>query len=192
MFAGDRFVVGASPGVNNEGAAGAKKSNFAMVVEMVDGKPTPRVLWRNEKTYPGFGSPIVYRDMAYWVNGVGVVYAFDVKTGEQKFAQRTKGPCWATPVGIGDCVYFFGKDGITSVIAAGPEYKLLAENQLWDPDKVQVDPANKVEAKGEKGAQLAKNFDGVKQYGAAVVDGKLLIRTGSTLYCIAESADAAK
>jgi outer membrane protein assembly factor BamB len=191
VFSGDRFIVGSSPGVNNEGASGAKKSNFAMVVEMAHGKPTPRVLWRNEKTYPGFGSPIVYRGMAYWINSVGVVYGFDAETGKQKFAQRTKEPCWATPVGIGDRVYFFGKNGLTTVIAAGPEFKVLAENQLWDPDTIQVDPANKVEAKGEKGEQLAKQFDGVKQYGAAVVDGKLLIRTGSTLYCITEAATTA-
>jgi outer membrane protein assembly factor BamB len=183
------FLVGAAPGANGEGAAGVKKSNFAMTIELVDGKPQPRVLWRNEKTYPSYGSPIAHRGIAYWVNSGGVVYGFDLETGEQKFAQRTKQGCWATPVGIADRVYLFGKSGLTTVIAAGPEFKVLAENQLWDPDKVQVDPANKVDPESEGGKQKhAKYFDGVKQYGAAVVDGNLLIRTGSTLYCIAESA----
>ncbi len=188
VFSKNHFIVGSSPGVNGEGAAGAKKSNFAMVVELTDGKPTPRVLWRNEKTYPGFGSPIVYRGIAYWINSVGVIYGFDIETGEQKFAERTKQSCWATPIGIGERVYFFGKSGTTTVIAAGPKFEVLAENQLWDPDKTQVDSANKVETKDANGERLAKQFDGVKQYGAAVVDGRLLIRTGSTLYCVAEGA----
>jgi outer membrane protein assembly factor BamB len=190
VYGESRFLIAASPGAHGEGAAGVKKSNFAMAIETVDGKPQPRVLWRNEKTYPSYASPIFHRGMAYWVNPGGVVYGFDVESGEQKFAQRTKQGCWATPVGIADRVYFFGKGGLTTVIAAGPEFKVLAENQLWDPDKVEIDPANKIEAKDEDGQKAAKNFGGVKQYGAAVVDGKLLIRTGSTLYCIAESPKA--
>ncbi|MCC7085161.1 MAG: PQQ-like beta-propeller repeat protein [Pirellulales bacterium] len=181
-----KFLIGASPGANGEGAAGVKQSNFAMAVETVDGKPQPRVLWRNEKCYPSYSSPIAHRGIAYWINPSGVVYGFDVETGKQIFAERTKQGCWATPIGIGERVYLFGKSGLTTVIAAGPKFQMLAENQLWDPDQVQVDPVNKIETEKVENKQLATYFGGVKQYGAAVVDGKLLIRTGSTLYCIIE------
>ncbi len=65
-----------------------------------------------------WAAPFVHQGFAYWVNRVGVVYCIDVVTGEQKYAQRTKQSCWATPLPLGDRIYFFGKDGITTVIAA--------------------------------------------------------------------------
>lgn len=37
------------------------------------------------------------------------------------------------PLGIGNRIYFFGKDGHTTVIAAGEKFEVMAENQLWEP-----------------------------------------------------------
>ena len=91
-----------------------------------------KIAWSTEKAMPAFGSPIVHRDHAYWVNRVGVVYCFDAKTGEERYAKRIRQMCWATPVGIGDRVYFFGKDGLTTVLGSGPKFHVLAENALWD------------------------------------------------------------
>ncbi len=65
------------------------------------------------------------------MNRAGVVYCLDANTWEQKYAQRIKQSCWATPIAMGDRIYFFGKEGITTVIAAGPEFKELATNELW-------------------------------------------------------------
>jgi outer membrane protein assembly factor BamB len=184
-FAEGRFLVGASPG--NDGGAridGAKKSNLAMAIELIDGLPTPRVLWRTEEVTPTFGSPTVYAGHAYWVNRVGVVYCFDAQTGEQRYAERVKQSCWATPLGVGDRVYFFGKDGVTTVVRAGPKFEILAENQLWDPATVKPDPAKAEAESTEERRRAAAMFSGRVQYGIAAVDGSLLIRTGDTLYCI--------
>jgi hypothetical protein len=101
------------------------------------------VLWKTDEAMPSFNSPMVHAGYAYWVNRVGVVYCFDQKTGEKCYTNRTNGVCWATPVGLGDRIYIFGKDGKTTVIATGPEFKVLAENQLWDPDKVGNDTLNR-------------------------------------------------
>jgi hypothetical protein len=103
--------------------------------------------------------------------------------GDPRYTERTKQSCWATPVGIGDRVYFFGKDGLTTVLAAGPKFEVLAENQLWNPDDFKPDPAAAQEDTEEK-RRAAANFSGPVQYGVAAVDGSLLIRIGNRLYCV--------
>lgn len=186
-FAEGQFLIGASPGRDNaDRAENARKSNLAMSIELVDGQPTPKVLWRTEQAVPSFGSPVVYRGLAYWVNRTGVVYCFDAKTGEKKFTQRTRQSCWATPLGIGDRLYFFGKGGITTVLAAGPEFKVLAENDLWDPKAAAPDPKAGEGEETEDRRRAAAGFSGPVQYGVAAVSGSLLIRTGDKLYCLRE------
>lgn len=129
------FAVGASPGMHNEREELAKKTNFVMRVEFVDGKYVPKVVWRTEDAMPSFNSPLVHGECAYWVNRAGVVYCYDAATGKSLYTKRTNGVCWATPVGLGNRVYLFGKDGMTTVLAVGPEHQVLAENMLWDPEK---------------------------------------------------------
>ena len=46
------------------------------------------------------------------------------------------GSGWASPMGACDRVYFFGKSGKTTVVAAGPKLKVLAENNLPTDDRV--------------------------------------------------------
>lgn len=213
-FAEGKFLVGASPGrEGNARAEGAKKSNLAATIETVAGKPALKVLWRQTGATPTFGSPIVYAGNAYWVNRAGVVYCFDAQTGEPHYTERTKQSVWATPLGVGDRLYLFGKDGLTTVLGAGPKFEILAENELWDPAsvKVKAEPAPaeggqtqpKAEAKtgdskteapkaasktgskqGGAGGGGPPMFGGRVQYGIAVADGSLLIRTGDILYCV--------
>lgn len=183
-FADGRFLVGASPGREGQNAEGARKSNMAMSIALVGGKWTPQVVWRNEQVSPTFGSPIVYRDCAYWVNRAGVVYCLDSATGKVHYTQRIKQSIWATPLGVGERVYFFGKDGLTTVLAAGPEYKLLAENQLWDPASVKPDAGAAEREDTEERRRAAAMFSGPVQYGVAAIDGSLLIRVGERLYCV--------
>jgi outer membrane protein assembly factor BamB len=186
-FAEGRFLVGASPGrEGGQRAELATKSNLAIAIDEVDGKPAPRVLWTAEKAMPSFGSPMVHKGYAYWVNRTGAVYCFDASTGELKYNERTKQSVWATPIGIGDRVYLFGKEGTTTVLAAGPEFKVLAENQLWDPAAVKPDPAAAQNEDTEEKRNAAAMFSGPVQYGVAAVHDGFLIRTGQKLYSVRE------
>ncbi|MFO1065978.1 MAG: PQQ-binding-like beta-propeller repeat protein [Pirellulales bacterium] len=127
------FAVAASPGMHNEREEQAKSTNFLMKVDFENGVYTPRVLWYAKDAMSAYNSPLIYRGYGYWINKSGVVYCFNAQTGENVYTKRSGGVCWTTPVGIGDRVYLFGKDGLTTVIATGPEYKVVCENQLWDP-----------------------------------------------------------
>jgi outer membrane protein assembly factor BamB len=128
------FLVGASPGMHGEREASARKSNLCFSVTKKDGKYQPRIDWIAQGVVSTFASPMAHEGYCYWVNKVGVVYCFDAKTGEPQFKERISGECWATPRGIGDKVYFFGKDGVTTVIRSGPVFEKISENTIWDVD----------------------------------------------------------
>lgn len=134
-FADGRFLIGASAGMHGEREEDARRSNIALSVEKTGDVFEAKTLWSADKAMPTFASPMVYQGYAYWVNRVGAVFCFDATTGAPIYSERVAQTCWATPVGIGDRIYFFGKDGVTSVIAAGPEFKVLAENTLWEADE---------------------------------------------------------
>lgn len=247
QFAAGQFLIGATPGMHNEREKAARQSNFCMKLEATAEGVKPMIQWRTEKAMPSFGSPIVFRDHAYWVSSQGVVFCFDVKTGEQRYAQRTKQSIWVTPVGIGDHLYLFGKDGLTTVLASGPEFKVISENQLWDPEKVGSDSFGRDRSRGQPGTThgegeghaakpgttappqatdskrsstasaesntvVAKSpgdegkrppltekeraearsrgedrFADPIQYGVALVNGSIVIRTGEVVYCVRAS-----
>lgn len=171
------FLIGASSGARGETTEAAKQSNGLMRVTMNDGDVAVEKVWIAEKAISSFASPIVHEGFAYWVNRSGVVFCIDVETGEQKYAERLDESAWATPFAIGDRVYFFGRRGDTTVIAAGPEFKKLATNRLWEPEAEATDQPQR------------GNFGGDTQYGYAVIDGSLIVRTGGTLYCIREKSE---
>lgn len=129
-FGDSRFLISASPGMHDEQLDKAKASNFAMQVVKTDNGYETKVLWKADKAMPSFGSPMVHQGLAYWVNNVGVLYCFDAETGESVYTKRSGQLCWATPLGLGDHIYLFGKDGLTTVIAAGRDFKIVAKNEL--------------------------------------------------------------
>ena len=60
------------------------------------------------------------------------------------------------------------------MLAAGGEYKQLAENRLW-----------KDENAGGGGQRPGRGmFGGRTQYAAVAISGGLLVRTGDVLYCL--------
>ena len=172
-FGDGRFLVGAAPGRRGENTEEAAKSNGAYRLVADDGAIGVKRDWTAQKASPSFGSPIVHDGLAYWVNRVGVVTCLDADTGEQKFEQRLPESIWATPLGVGDRVYFFGKDGTTTVLDADGRFDVLATNRLWT-----------AEEKDDEGGRGGGNFGGRTQYGVAVAGDRLLVRTGDVLYCV--------
>jgi outer membrane protein assembly factor BamB len=120
-----------------------------------DGNVTKsHVAWRSADATATFSSPLVYRDHAYLVSRAGVAYCLDLTGGKTVWTRRIGGSCWASPIGADGRVYFFGKSGDTTVVAAGPALKVLAENALTVEDRV---------------------------YGVAAVNGAFVVRTGTKL-----------
>lgn len=163
-----RFLIGAS-GQGNMGGNSAESNCLIQVARMATGEFGARFVWKAERATSSFGSPVVHRGLAYFINRQGVCYALDLETGKEVFAQRTKESLWATPLPVDDRIYIVGNKGWTTVLQAGPEFKVLAENRLW--------PEEPAPAQGQ-------NFGGKNQYAVAAVPGALLIRVGDELFCV--------
>ncbi len=120
--------------------------------------------WSAGSTTSSFGSPLLYRGLAYFVNSSGVVSCHDAESGELLWEERLSASTWASPLGAGDRVYFFSKDGGCTVFRAGSALaEKLATNTL------EIGPEATV-------------------YGVAAVDAHLVLRTGTALYCVAAPA----
>lgn len=174
------FLIGAGTGA---------KTNLALQVTESGGKWTPSVLWSSTQASSSFGSPIVYAGHAYFVNKTGVLYCLDAKTGEVKYSERLKQTIWATPLGSGDRVCFFGKGGLVTVIAAGPKFKVLAETEVWGKEKKpeSAPPAPAAPAEGQPATKTGREgpeASGPVLYGVAVAGDRLLLRRGDRLYCV--------
>lgn len=124
-YGAGKFLVGASPGRQGENAAQAATSNCLMQIDREGTGWQVTKLWHNADASPSWASPILHRGLAYWVNRVGVVCCINAETGQTVYQGRSKQSCWATPFAVGDRIYLFGKDGLTTVIAAGETFKIL-------------------------------------------------------------------
>ncbi len=179
-----RFLVAASPGRSGENSELAKKSNGLMTVRHDGDAWTAEFAWKTADATPSWASPICHNGFAYWINRVGAVYCLDVATGATVYTQRIKQSAWATPVGIGEHVYVFGKDGMTSVLKAGPDFEVVHENRLWNEDAPPVNNIPTAEEQTEERRRGVSMFSQPTLYGAAIVDGAIVLRTGSMLFCV--------
>jgi outer membrane protein assembly factor BamB len=100
---------------------------------------TGKELWRagglNPERNPNnnvVSTPVTDGKLFYVVNDRGIVWCFDAKTGKEVYGrQRVKpGSYSASPVLADGKIYVTNEDGVTSVIKAGPQFEVLAENDL--------------------------------------------------------------
>ena len=90
------------------------------------------VAWRFGKGAPSKPSILLVGDVIYMVNDGGIVGAVEAKTGELVWRGRVDGTYSASPLFANGRIYVFNEDGKTTVLEAGRELKVLAENFLED------------------------------------------------------------
>jgi outer membrane protein assembly factor BamB len=118
---------------------------------------TSHVLWSTGNG-PDVPTPVTDGKYFYVVNDRGIMFCFDAKTGAEVYSQQRikPGTYSGSPVLADGRIYVTNEDGLTSVVAAGPKFEVLAENPL--NDYVLSSPA--------------------------ISDGKIFIRTSQHLYAI--------
>jgi outer membrane protein assembly factor BamB len=89
-----------------------------------------RIVWRVTRGVPNKPSVLLEGDLLFMINDVGILTCLEAKTGNVVWRERLDGTYSATPVSAGGRVYFFSEDGKATVIAAGRQFKRLAENYL--------------------------------------------------------------
>jgi outer membrane protein assembly factor BamB len=90
------------------------------------------VVWRVSQGVPKKPSLLLKDDLIFMINDVGIITCLQAKTGEVVWKSRLQGTFSASPVLAAGRVYVFSEDGKTTVVEAGREFKVLAENQLDD------------------------------------------------------------
>jgi outer membrane protein assembly factor BamB len=88
------------------------------------------VVWRFARSVPQKPSILLVDDLIYMINDVGIASAVEAKTGELVWQSRVGGTFSASPIHAAGRIYLFDEDGKTTVLQAGREFKILAQNQL--------------------------------------------------------------
>lgn len=90
------------------------------------------IVWRLHKKVPTRSSLLFHDGLIYMTTDAGVVNCVDAKTGAEVWHGRVDGTYSASPTYADGRIYFCNEQGMTTVLAAGNEFKVLAENQLSD------------------------------------------------------------
>ncbi len=121
---------------------------------------TSHLVWKWDEAYgPDVPTPITDGAYFYMVEDRGKIMCLNAKTGEAIWGPESTadGIVSASPILADGKIYITNEQGVTSVVAAGSEFKLLATNEL----------------------------DGTYTLSSPVVSGsQLFIRTSTHLYCV--------
>lgn len=116
------------------------------------------VIWQIPKIRSQYGSAVVSGEYVYRASDKGVIYCWKLATGEQLFAADAPGVSkLSSPFATADGRIYFANGDKSYVLQSGPEFKVLALNDL-------------------RGGDNASS--------AAVSDGKIFIRGSEMLFCI--------
>ncbi|MFQ5742445.1 MAG: PQQ-binding-like beta-propeller repeat protein [Acidobacteriota bacterium] len=79
-------------------------------------------------------TPVTDGKYFYVVNDRGIMFCLDAKTGETIYEKQrlVPGTYSSSPVLADGRIYATNEDGVTTVVKAGPEFEILAENNLND------------------------------------------------------------
>ena len=100
-----------------------------------DAPSNDSIVWSTRRGGSYMSTPVVYGDYLYLGNSNGVLRCFEAKTGNKVYEQRLGSDAGiiASLVAADGKIYCPSENGTVYVIAAGPEFKLLAENRMGQP-----------------------------------------------------------
>ncbi len=90
------------------------------------------VAWKYRRAAARRSSFLLVDDRLFTIDSAGVAACLDAKTGEELWRARVGGNHSASPIYCRGKIYFFDEAGKTTIIEAGPDYKVIAVNRLDD------------------------------------------------------------
>jgi outer membrane protein assembly factor BamB len=134
--------------------------NMAIRPDGVGNITKSHVEWHESKTAARNAayvpSPLAFGDWFYVVSDQGYLNCFEAKTGKRLWINRLGDHHSGSPVYGDGHIYLPSDDGVTYVLRAGPEFKVVAENAMGD-----------------------KCFSSL-----AIANGKIYLRGEQALHCI--------
>ncbi|MCR9295090.1 MAG: FG-GAP-like repeat-containing protein [bacterium] len=105
------------------------------ITEKTKQTPNDSVLWSVPRGGCYMSTPVVVGDLLYLGNSNGILRCYNALTGEKLYENRLGNDAGiiASLVAGDDKIYCASENGTVYVVAAGPEFSLLAENPMQDP-----------------------------------------------------------
>jgi outer membrane protein assembly factor BamB len=100
------------------------------------------VAWTSRGGASALATPVLYRDRIYAVSAAGVATCTDALTGEMVWRTRLGGEFHSSPIAAAGKVYFTDASGKTTVVDTGPQYRVLAENDIGEPVAATIAPVD--------------------------------------------------
>lgn len=119
------------PGILYSIKAGAKGD----ITPADSGLVSTGVEWTDRDAAISNPSPLLFNGLIYLLSGRGgELNCLDATSGKLVYKEKVEnvGACWASPWACGDRIYFYDEKGVTQVIQAGKEFKVLSPNTLDD------------------------------------------------------------
>ena len=88
------------------------------------------IAWSTTKDVPKVPSMLYVKPYLFLVTETGVAKCLKAATGEVVWKERLRSKFSASPIWAEGRIYFLSENGKTTVIEAGPEFNVLAENEL--------------------------------------------------------------
>jgi outer membrane protein assembly factor BamB len=116
------------------------RGNALLAIRLADAQgditDSDSIVWRHDKDTPYAPSPLLINNRLYFLRtNNGILSCFDAKTGMEFYSgQRLEGMgnLFSSPVAAQNRIYIVGQKGTIYVIQEGPEFRILAKNQLDD------------------------------------------------------------
>jgi hypothetical protein len=132
------------------------RATIMMRLSSTDKHESADVLWQSKRSAAGTCSPVIYDEKLFVLSDMGQMACYDALSGKLLWNRRLRGRFFSSLVAGDGKVYASNTKGVTTVLAADSEFKVLAENDL-------------------KGGCYAS---------PALGNGCIFLRTADYLYCI--------
>jgi len=100
------------------------------------GAVSARELWHHDRNFSTvIPSPLLYQGVLYVIRNGGILTTFDAETGKLLKTDRLTGALGgysASPVAADGKIFLAGEDGHIAVVRPGPEWELLAVNEIGE------------------------------------------------------------
>lgn len=115
------------------------------------------VLWESNEYLPEVSSPVATKDNLYLATSYGVVASFDTQTGELRKEHELNTEFYSSPVIAEGKIYLFSNEGKMHIFSANNDFSLI--DSFETGEKTFATPA--------------------------FTDGKIVVRTEKSIYCVA-------
>jgi len=102
------------------------------------------IKWMIPQVPEGIGSPVIVGNYVYRLHRPGILRCWDAATGKEMYAERLDGitTTWASPIVDPAGRIYFASAGKSFIVQSGPQFHVLATNDLPDPNHASPAVAN--------------------------------------------------